>query len=340
MKIKIVAILSAVLVCTFAPLSIFASADEPQILHYSNFVIDKWTDENGVDYITLDLPLDYIKHRIYTVQDGVQSETYWEYFGNEYALYSKGVPFLFKDEIYILGDNYLDADIFPDDTIISYSYSIFTDAESIQVPDNVYMCTSKAYAIARDKNYDALAWNVGTPWSVIKPNDEHTVKCTFGKPLGTKYIDPMISIYDFQYDADRDVLEQYHINIKINYVRLEFSVDSAIRQEEETGRRNELLEYIISGSTGQKEEADKLNSDVDSLISDADNVKEELNDMFKPDASIIADSIDTFDVVTEANIDEYTNIFEALLEAEIVRNMLLVCVSLSMISLVLFGKKG
>ena len=378
MKIKKIAICILVAICLMVatPYNIYAlNPSQITAVDYSQYITDIQIDGDN-DIVTLTLPLDkatafdrtgaeipftgedyivesykdtgytYTQFRFDDYNNGI-------YFERNYQILPKNYDDQFR--LYPLGNNYIIADDLPSGTVISYTLKAFaqTTSDFYENGEEQYaylygtlFCTP--YAIARSKLGAVLEYNAGSQEELFQDTSEDsanletfTLSTTFNKTFDTEYLNPYLffRINDMYNLYDYDQKNSY-VSITVSNVQLSFSISSALREQQQSGKTNELLQYILDGTEEQNNSANDFNNSVNDINNKADNALNDLNSLNKPDVNNIANSVNPFDIVSENQMGDYTNIFSSMLSTDIVRNMLLLCITFSLVSLVLFGKKG
>lgn len=99
---------------------------------------------------------------------------------------------------------------------------------------------------------------------------------------------------------------------------------------------NETLQSTDQENAAAADLADQI---ADNVL-EGESIRAEINELFRPEPDDLGNQVDIDNIVSPEQMEEFTNIFTEILEVEIVRNMLIACASIALISLVLFGKKG
>lgn len=99
---------------------------------------------------------------------------------------------------------------------------------------------------------------------------------------------------------------------------------------------NETLQSTDQENAAAADLADQI---ADNVL-EGESIRAEINELFRPEPDDLGNQVDIDNIVSPEQMEEFTNIFSEILEVEIVRNMLIACASIALISLVLFGKKG
>jgi len=99
---------------------------------------------------------------------------------------------------------------------------------------------------------------------------------------------------------------------------------------------NETLQSTEQENAAAADLADQI---ADNVL-EGESIRAEINELFRPEPDDLGNQVDIDNIVSPEQMEEFTNIFSEILEAEIVRNMLIAGASIALISLVLFGKKG
>lgn len=102
----------------------------------------------------------------------------------------------------------------------------------------------------------------------------------------------------------------------------------------------EAIEETLMSTPAQNAAAQALASEIADKVLAGEDVLEELQELNRPDPDEIGNVADLDQVISSDDIEEYTTVFEAIMQSNIVLSMLLACCTIALISLVLYGKKA
>lgn len=328
----IVILTAAILICT--PLHTYAAA--VNVIDYNDYIVNHYTD-GTTDRITIELPTSQVTHLLVDPYDG--DEYYID--GPVAEIASNGFDDfydeLFHDYIYLLGRNtYLDPSDIPDGTIFTVSITV-TQLNAEGAVDHNELMPAKLYLIARDKTQKALASNHSSE-DYIMNGESLDLQATFSKPDGTVYFDPRLKIdFPLLFSIDKRYETCY---VEVNEIRMTFSIPHLLQQQIETGKTNKLLSLISSGSVDMNNSALEFGENADSWITQASNVLDGYNSISKPDASQLQSQSSISSIVSSSDVGYVSSILGGILNSDLLLSMMLISVSISLASLVLYGKKG
>lgn len=328
----IVIIISAVLLCT--PIHTYAAA--VNVIDYNDYIVNHYTD-GTTDRITIELPTSQVTHKLVDPFDldeiyinGPVAEIVSNGFDDFYDEF-------FYDYIYLLGrKTYMDPSDIPAGTIFTVSLTV-TQLNSEGSVDHNEVMPAKLYLISRDTSEKALASNQ-SPDDLIMNGESLDLVTTFTKPDGTVYLDPLVKIeFPLLFSVDKRYETCY---VEVNEIRMTFSIPHLIQQQIQTGKTNQLLSLISSGSVDMNNSASEFGNNADAWITQASNVLDGYNSIPKPDASQVQSQSSISSIVSSSDVGYVSTILGGILNSDLLISMMLITVSISLASLVLYGKKG
>ena len=319
-------------------------ADEWTAVDYNDFIENLYVD--GVnDIVTFDFPSYLCGSHI----DDMRGVTYLP--GQDNGIMRLSASHFASGGVYLPGsymtNTVLNLDNIPNGSIFTSSGSVALEVGDAFAYGSDYLGGFVYFGLQYyDENFNLIGANnqVVKEFSLDIYGSEYywemSIACN--APDNAKYC-----VYYGRIEIDEYLRDKEYTNLLFDFdmTSLQMSISSLYRQQEQTGKQNELLENIITGTPEQNEIAGNvtgnLNNSSDAMQGAADDLGalgDQLSAVDKPDVDSFNVSVDG--LVPYQAMLAYTAPIQVLWENPTLLGMLMIIVTLVIVSWVFFGKKG